>query len=88
MKAWLSEIRFLSISIHFILHPSAFILPFEPVAQMDQSAGLRSLRAQVRVLPGSLNLPGSSRGRTPVFGTGDEGSSPSPGARVRRAGVA
>src|SRR5215212_8030379 len=28
MKAWLSEIRFLSVSYSFILHPSAFILFF------------------------------------------------------------
>jgi hypothetical protein len=35
-------------------HPSYFILVLEPVAQMDESAGLRSLRAHVRVVPGSL----------------------------------
>jgi hypothetical protein len=54
-------------------------LSLEPVAQKDQSAGLRHLRAHVRVVPGSLLTPGSSKGRTPVFGTGDGGSSPPPG---------
>ena len=65
----------------FIPHPSAFILALEPVAQMDESTGLRSLRAHVRVVPGSFADPGSSKGRTPVFETGDEGSIPSPGVR-------
>ena len=55
---------------------------YEPVAQTDQSASLRSLRLHVRVVPGSLSLPGSSKGRTPVFGTGYGGSSPPPGVRV------
>lgn len=57
----------------FIPHPY-----LEPVAQMDlerrlaEPEGARSSRA-------GFAFPGSSRGRTPVFGTGDEGSSPSPG---------
>ena len=81
----------MSESMSFILHPSAFILALEPVAQMDESASLRSLRAHVRVVPGSFADPGSSKGRPPVFETGDEGSSPSPGVRsefVLQAGVA
>jgi hypothetical protein len=36
------------------LHYSSFITSLEPVAQKDQSAGLRSLRPHVRVVPGSL----------------------------------
>src|SRR5437588_6397828 len=76
MKDMLSDI-----CSFFILHPSAFILALEPVAQMDESASLRSLRAHVRVVPGSFDVPGSSKGRMPVFETGDEGSSPSPGVR-------
>ena len=48
--------------LHFILHPSAFILSLEPVAQMDESAGLRSLRSHVRVVPGSLSRPGRLKG--------------------------
>src|SRR2546421_1735583 len=68
----------------FIPHPSAFILALEPVAQMDESTGLRSLRAHVRVVPGSFADPESSKGRMPVFETGDEGSSPSSSALLRR----
>jgi hypothetical protein len=35
---------------------------FEPVAQKDQSAGLRSLRPHVRVVPGSLLFRGRLKG--------------------------
>ena len=51
----------------FILHPSYFILPLEPVAQMDESASLRSLRSHVRVVPGSFVVRGRLReGRLPL----------------------
>src|SRR5437588_1476084 len=70
----------------FIIHHSAFIISLEPVAQMDESASLRSLRAHVRVVPGSFDVPGSSKGRMPVFETGDGGSSPSPGVREESSG--
>ena len=53
--------------LHFILHPSYFRLPLEPVAQMDESASLRSLRSHVRVVPGSFVVRGRLReGRLPL----------------------
>ena len=47
---------------YFIVHRSDFILSFEPVAQKDQSAGLRRLRPHVRVVPGSLSFRGRLKG--------------------------
>lgn len=53
---------------------------------------MRRLRTRVRIAPGSSVVEGLFRdrltGRTPVFGTGDEGSNPSPGVRGERAPVA
>src|SRR5947209_3456787 len=43
-----------------IIPHSSFLL--EPVAQTDQSAGLRSLRSHVRVVPGSFTVRGRLRG--------------------------
>ena len=62
MRGKLVERNLISDSHAFILHPSAFILPFEPVAQKDQSAGLRRLRPHVRVVPGSLLFRGRLKG--------------------------
>jgi hypothetical protein len=41
---------------------TASALQFEPVAQKDQSAGLRRLRPHVRVVPGSLLFRGRLKG--------------------------
>ena len=54
------ELKTVCLTVHrsaFLVHPSP-----EPVAQKDQSAGMRRLRPHVRVVPGSLLFRGRLKG--------------------------
>ena len=63
----------------FILHPSLRTRSSDGSERRSATPeGARSSRA------GFAYFPGSSKGRTPVFGTGCGGSSPPPGVRFRR----